>query len=129
MEDPAPIPEDRPLTAHEEALVRWLLEHGNPDAAVFLPQLAQARVVSQCPCGCASIDFAIGGVVPPAGAGMNVLSDYMWQADDGTHCGVFVFACGGLLSGLEVWSADGLEAVSSLPAIERLRPLAAAQTT
>jgi hypothetical protein len=128
MADPTPIPEDRPLTPQEQALVRWLLEHGNPDAAGYLPQLAQARVVSRCPCGCASIDFSIGGAVPLAGAGMHVLSDYVWQADDGTHCGIFVFSCGGLLAGLEVWSADGMEAVSALPAIERLRPMAAAQS-
>src|SRR5258708_32401285 len=74
--DTGPIPEDRPLTAQEAGLGRWLLEHGNPDAAGFLPQLADARVVSRCPCGCASIDFAIGGVVPAAGSGMHVLADY-----------------------------------------------------
>jgi hypothetical protein len=43
---------------------------------------------------------------------MHVLSDYVWQADDGTHCGVFVFSCGGLLAGVEVWSADGMEVVA-----------------
>jgi hypothetical protein len=123
--DPAPIPEDRPLTALEGVLVQWLLEHGNPDAASYLPQLAQARVVSRCPCGCASIDFAIGGAVAPAGARMLVLSDYVWQADDGAHCGVFVFACGGQLAGLEVWTADGAGPVSTLPEVERLHPLAA----
>ena len=118
-----PIYEDRLLTAQEAALVQWLLEHGNPDAAEFLPQIADARVVSRCPCGCASIDFSIGGVIPPAGTGMHILSDYVWQAADGAHCGVFVFARSGQLVGLEVWSADGMEAVSSLPTVEQLRPL------
>jgi hypothetical protein len=125
MEGTGPIPEDRPLTAQEAALVRWLLEHGNPDAAGFIPQLADAWVVSRCPCGCASIDFAIGGMVPPAGAGMHVLSDYLWQAADGAQCGVFLFACGGQLAGMEVWSVDGMQTVGSLPAIEQLRPLKA----
>ncbi len=120
-----PIPENRPLSQPEHALVRWLLEHGNPDAAGFLPQLPHARVVSRCPCGCASIDFSIGADAPPRGAGMHVLSDYVWQADNGAHCGVFVFSFGGQLAGLEVWSADGrLEKVTLLPAIERLCPLA-----
>ena len=128
MADLVPLHEDRPLTQPEQALVRWLLEHGNPDAAGYLSQLAEARVVSRCPCGCASIDFAIGGTTPPAGAGMHVLSDYVWQAGEGTHGGVFVFSCGGLLAGLEVWSADGTEAAASLPAVEWLRPMAAARS-
>ena len=54
---PVPTQQDRPLTEQERSLVRWLLEHGNPDAAEFLPQLADAWVVSRCGCGCASIDF------------------------------------------------------------------------
>jgi hypothetical protein len=118
-----PIPEDRPLTAREAALVRWLLEHGKPEASGFIPQVADARVVSRCPCGCASIGFSVAGVVPPAQAGMDVLSDYVWQAGDGTHCGVFVFARGGQLAGLEVWTADGTEPVTSLPTVEQLRAL------
>jgi hypothetical protein len=118
-----PTPEDRPLTAQEAALVRWLLEHGNPDAAGFIPELAYAWVVSRCPCGCASIDFAIGGVVPATGVGMHTLSDHVWQASDGTQCGVFVFAIGGQLAGLEVWSADGNEPIRQLPAVEQLQPL------
>jgi hypothetical protein len=118
-----PIIEDRPLTAHEKALVRWLLEHGKPEAAGFLPQLGNAWVVSRCPCGCASIDFAIGGVVPPSEAGMHVLSDYVWDAADGTCCGVFVFERGGQLNGLEVWTADGTKPVTSLPTVDQLRPL------
>jgi hypothetical protein len=123
-----PIPEDRPLTAQEAGLVRWLLEHGHPDAAGFVPQLADAWVVSRCPCGCASVDFAIGGAVPPAGTGIHVLADYVWQAAEGAQCGVFVFARGGQLAGLEVWSADGMNAVSSLPAVKQLRPLVASQS-
>ena len=46
---PMPIPEDRPLTAEEQSLVQWLLEQGNSDAAPFLSQLSDARVVSRCP--------------------------------------------------------------------------------
>jgi hypothetical protein len=60
-----PLPEDRPLSTKESSLVQWMLEHGNPDSACFLTQVDEARVVSRCPCGCASIDFAIGGFVPP----------------------------------------------------------------
>ena len=115
--------QDRPLTEHERSLVKWLLEHGNPDAAEFLPQLAEAWVVSRCGCGCASIDFAIGGVPPRSDAGMHILSDYEWQTDDSVYCGAFVFACGGRLAGLEVWSVDGQSSAASLPRIDQLHPL------
>ena len=126
---PVSTQQDRPLTEHERSLVRWLLEHGNPDAAEFLPQLADAWVVSRCGCGCASIDFAIGGVLPADDAGMHILSDYGWQTDDGTYCGGFVFARGGQLAGLEVWSVDGLSSAGSLPRIDQLHPLDESLTT
>jgi hypothetical protein len=124
MVDAGPISEARPLTADESALLRWLLEQGHPGASGFLSQLAGVRVVSRCPCGCPSIDFAVGGVEPPAGVGMQILSDYQWRTADGALFGVFVFARGGLLAGLEVWSVDGLAAASMLPAIQQLQPLA-----
>ena len=117
------IPGGRPLTAQEASLVGWLLEHGSPDAAAFLPQLFEARVVSRCHCGCASIDFAIGAEVAPVATGVQVLSDYEWVEADGSLFGVFVFARGGRLAGLEVWSVDGRSTASSLPAIDQLRPL------
>ena len=123
-----PIPEDRGLTAQETSLVAWLLEHGNPDFVDFLPDLSEARVISRCPCGCASVDFAIGAAVPPVGAGLHVLSDYQWQAADGSLFGVFVFERGGQQAGLEVWSIDGQIAASSLPEIDQLRPLVFAPT-
>ena len=120
-----PIREDRPLTVEEEGLVRWLLEHGIPgtDATSFLPQIDQARVVSRCPCGCASIDFAIVGRTPPAGVPLQVLSDYEWDGDSGAKFGVFVFVKADLLAGLEVWSIDGLATPDKLPAIEALKPI------
>ena len=121
------IPEDRPLTAQEVALVRWLLNHGTAASTSFMPQLDQARVVSRCYCGCASIDFAIGGMVPPAGDGIQILADYEWQTAERHLFGVFVFARAGLLAGLEVYSVDGLADAKCLPAVEQLRPLGAGQ--
>jgi hypothetical protein len=119
------IPEDRPLTVEEMQLIRWLLEHGpvGAETPTFLAQLDQARVVSRCPCGCASINFAIAGQLPPPGAGLQVLSDYQWVGNAGAEFGVFVFAKAGVLSGLEVWSIDGLAAANHLPKIESLKPI------
>jgi hypothetical protein len=119
----ATIAEDRLLTTDEVTLIQWLLEHGTTDAAGFLPQVAKARVVSRCQCGCPSIYFAVDGVGPPVGSGMYILADYQWQAANGALFGVFVFARDAILSGLEVWSVDGLAIMSELPAIEQLQKL------
>jgi hypothetical protein len=35
MATPTAIPEDRPLTAAEVALVRWLLRHGIPQSSSY----------------------------------------------------------------------------------------------
>jgi hypothetical protein len=118
-----PIPDDRPLTATERELLRWLLEHGGAKAAGFLPQLESARVVTRCPCGCASIDFSVGGVTPPAGSGMEVLADFHWPGPDGTPFGIFAYAQAGLLAGLEVWSAGEAAAPSVLPRPDQLEPM------
>jgi hypothetical protein len=122
MTTAAPIPDDRPLTTNEASLVRWLLEHGTPAAGGFLPQLAVARVAFRCTCGCASIDFAIGGVIPAAGP-IGLLADYEYQSGDGHLFGAFVFERAGLLAGLEVWSIDGRSAASWLPEVDQLKPI------
>jgi hypothetical protein len=67
------IPEDRVLSGDERSLVRWMLEHGESHALPFLPQLEEARVAARCPCGCASIDFAIGTKRAPNSGGMDIL--------------------------------------------------------
>ena len=115
--------EDRPLTAQESALTTWLLEHGEAAAAQFVPQVARARVVARCPCGCASVDFAIDGQRHPAGEGMQILSDYQWHGAGGELFGIFVFARGNFLSGLEVWSIDGEATPTFLPEPSVLTPL------
>ena len=64
-------------------------EHGNhPHAASFLPQFDRARVVSRCPCGCATIDLQVEGFPPPTG-GMQLLGDFYFEAD-GEVSGAFI---------------------------------------
>src|SRR2546423_2577487 len=111
------IAENRSLTSAEAALLRWLLQHGTPQASGYLPQLDRARVASRCYCGCASINFAIDGVVAAPGNGISILADYEWQCAGGELFGVFVFERNGLLAGLEIWSQDGLAQATSLPDI------------
>jgi len=118
MEHRSTIPEDRPLSAQELALVRWLLDHGAPSARTYLGEIETLRVVSRCGCGCASVDFVNA---PPAG--LDVLSDYKWQDEQGRLFGAFAFAKAGKLAGIEVWSIDGRATPSSLPDPSDLAPI------
>jgi hypothetical protein len=117
------IPEDRPLSEAERGLVKWLLQHGNSEAHELLPQLERARVVSRCSCGCASVDFSIGGEVLAPRSGMSVVSDYRWDSPEGYLFGVFAYSRGGLLSGIDLWSIDGRSTASTLPNTDQLRPI------
>ena len=116
------IEEDRALTAEEQTLVRWLLEHGERHAPAFISQLADARVIGRCPCGCASIDFSVAGVRPPTAGGIDILSDYCWQDTSGHRFGAFVFSRNGRLAGLDLWSVDGVATATYLPHPDQLTP-------
>lgn len=93
---------NRQLTSAEEQLIRWMLEHGNPDARAFLAQLEKAQVTpDRCPCGCASIDLSIDGIPEPSG-GLHILADFVFGTDNDLS-GIFVFEKSGVLAGLEVY--------------------------
>ncbi len=93
---------DRPLTSHEKQLIRWLLEHGNQEAQLFLSQLEKAKATSwRCPCGCASINLSIDSSPEPSG-GLHILADFVFGSDTDLS-GVFVFEKSGVLAGLEVY--------------------------
>ena len=114
--------EDRPLSDEEHSLVRWMLEHGESHAPSFLSQLEQARVSSRCRCGCASVNFSVAGTESSV-TGMDILSDYVWEDAEGHKFGAFVFARGGLLAGLDLYSVDGAVTPTWLPSSGQLHPL------
>jgi len=60
MEDKHFIQDHRDLTSDERVLLEWLLANGYEGASAFVSQLAQAKVVSRCACGCPTIDLAVG---------------------------------------------------------------------
>jgi hypothetical protein len=122
------IPDNRALSDEERSLVGWMLEHGESRAPSFLPQLEQARVAARCHCGCASINFAIASQRAPNSGPMDILSDYVWQDSERHKFGAFVFARGGLLAGLDVYSVDGAVTPTWLPKPSQLRPLPFANT-
>ncbi len=66
----------RPLTDEERTLVRWMLQHGEPGAKMYLEQLDEAVVSGGCSCGCASIDFQIADRHPDPQQGMTILSKF-----------------------------------------------------
>jgi hypothetical protein len=112
---------NRPLTDTVMQLVRWMLEHGNPDAQAFLSQLEMLEVTPlRCPCGCATLDFQLRGC-PPAPPGVHILSDFVFGDEENLN-GIFLYESGGVLSGLEVVGYSG-QAPQFLPSPEILRPL------
>jgi hypothetical protein len=111
-------PGNRPLTEQERRLLRWMLEHGKPEALAYIPQLVHAQVTPwRCPCGCASFNLSIEGQPAPDG-GMRLLADFLFGEDAGT----FVFHQSGVLGGLEIYGFVG-DAPRRLPTPEELRPI------
>jgi hypothetical protein len=110
---------NRELTDHERRLLRWMLEHGNPEAERFLPQLELAEVTPwKCPCGGASMNFRIRGR-PEATPGVHPIADFIYGEGYEAN-GIFLFEKDGILSGLEVYGLAG-DAPKSLPEPEELR--------
>lgn len=112
---------NRPLTPVEEQLIRWMLEHGNPDAGAFLSQLEKAQATPyQCPCGCASINISVSGL-PESSGGLHILADFIFGAENELS-GIFVYEKkNGVLAGLEIYGLAG-DAPKALPLPESLRP-------
>ena len=110
-----PIPSRR-LSHHEYSLAQWMLHHGEPAGVSFLAQLSGACVVSQCACGCGSIDFEVDGLDSPQG-GLRVLGDFV--IGDSAY-GAFIFERGGVLAGIELY-ARAADPPGTLPPPELLR--------
>src|SRR5580693_5152312 len=110
---------NRPMLIEEKNLVRWMLEHGKPEAKNFLSQLDKAEVTPwRCPCGCASINFLIPGHPAPSG-GLHPLADFIFGNDENLS-GIFVYEQNGVLAGLEVYGLAG-DAPRLLPSSNSLR--------
>jgi len=115
MQSPPETSDVRDLSAQERHLVEGMLIRGSPDSVRYLEQLARIHVVSNCTCGCASINFALVGCAPPAGP-MRVIADFLY-GDDSSLCGAFQFEQDGVLAGLEVYGL-AVQAPKALPRLE-----------
>src|SRR4051812_45075954 len=93
--------QNRPLTAEQYALLRWMLEHADPRAASFVPQLDRVRVTPwRCPCGCASFKTIVEGMPLPTGS-MEGLADFTFGSPE-QLCGISPYVQSGVLGGVEV---------------------------
>ena len=97
------IHEDRALTDEERRLLAWLIQSGTGNSAELMAQLAEARVVSRCGCGCPTIDLAIGTRSEPTRGGSSIVADVSGKSPEGYDVGVILHVREGLLSELEVY--------------------------
>lgn len=118
---PNTISEDRPLTTEEHSFLLWLLSEGGDRSRTYLSQVEKAHVVGRCGCGCASINLSIDGVSHYGSAGMDTLCAYRWSSPAGHLFEVFVFACGGLVAGIDLWSIDAQSIPSEIPSTSVLQ--------
>lgn len=118
------IPEVRPLSEQERTLLRWMVKGSSGVHSDLLAQLDRTTVVARCGCGCASIDFAVDGVEEEKKEPMDLISDYAWKTKAGNLCGAYLFTRRDRLAGFDLWSIDGAETPSTLPAIGALFPFA-----
>lgn len=111
--------ERRSLTAVEDSLVRWLLLNGSTGADALLQQVDHVVVVTQCTCGCPTIDFEVPEHLRVAGLD-RIVSDFYGETADKYQVGVILLVEKGLLSSLEVYDYEG-RAGFGLPVVETLR--------
>ncbi|MDP2233096.1 MAG: hypothetical protein Q8K89_05640 [Actinomycetota bacterium] len=110
------IPEDRPISAKEAALVSWLLLNAQMgcDTAGRSASVDDLRVVGRCSCGCPSVDFVENG----QGSGAFPIASAYGTTVDGVVAALVVWEREGVISGLELCELD--EPVRSLPLIDTL---------
>jgi len=96
----------RPLTEQEAALLRWMLEHSGSDAHTYLDQISRLRVVSECTCGCPTIDLALDDQPTATTGGSLVIADAEGESSEGFKVNVIVHVRDDVISELEVVAFD-----------------------
>lgn len=112
---------DRALTSEENALIEWLLLHGEPCARNFLHQVELVRVRSRCSCGCPSIDLAVPQTTPAAATNVRLLADFVGTVGK-ELVGVLLHQSGGWLTELEIYAFGEAPVPFILPDPSTLRP-------
>jgi hypothetical protein len=112
------VPDERPLSREEIALMEWLVDHGRSDASKYRSQIPKLRVVSRCGCGCPTIDLAIGESRKIGSS--HIIADGEAKSPEGAHVGIILHVREDEISELEVFSASGEDSVFTLPKPERI---------
>jgi len=113
---------DRPLSEEERSLLIWLVDNGDEEARSLKHEIERVTVETECGCGCASIDFAVDGKSLKVNSGMIVVSDHLYESENGNQMGCFLYSIEGHLAGIEVYSLDGEETPNVLPNPQKLYP-------
>ena len=90
----------RPVTPHEAAVLRWLLQNAATRHAPGYQTypVEQLRVIDGCKCGCTSLDFA-----PGAWGGGTIIADAIALYPDRQQAGLILWARDGEITSLEVY--------------------------
>ncbi|MCW8128010.1 hypothetical protein [Microbulbifer halophilus] len=110
----------RPLSEREKELLFWLSTHPTSDVHIPGNEIDDLSIAAECGCGCASVDFAIGGEPISQENGITIVADYLYKSSEQNQMGCFLFLSNGHLGGIEVWSVDGAETPKNLPAPQEL---------
>ncbi len=94
---------ERDITAHEGAILEWLLDHAAMrDVAPYRARpIAALRVTGGCDCGCSSLDFASS-----ATGSRVMLADALAVYPDQQKAGLILWGCDGDIVMLEVYQMD-----------------------
>ena len=105
----------RPITSPEAAVLKRMIDTcaTGPVGDVVRSSIVDLQVVSQCECGCDTVNFA--SLSTPA----KVLADGVAQTPDGRSIGVIVFGTADRITCLEVYSYDDVPA--RLPTLESIQ--------
>jgi hypothetical protein len=114
------IREERDLTPSERRLIECLIRHGRAVSGDLLEQLAVARVVSRCGCGCPTIDLAVGDRLARTTGGWDVVGDAAGLSPEGVAITAILHVRDGLLAELEVYASSGYNGPFTLPDPEQL---------
>lgn len=106
-------------TQDELRLVKWLIANSSPDSFKYASQISQLQVVSRCPCGCPSVDFAIAGRSRFGPSEVIACAD--GHSPEGTPVWVMLHSHQGEIAELEVYPLANDAGVFGLPKPESLK--------
>jgi hypothetical protein len=115
------VPFCRSLSPQERAITQWLLEHADPAAKQFTPQLESARVIGRCDCGCPTISMLISQEAPAVCSRRNLVATAIGVVDD-NFVKLMLMQSNGYLSCLNIHIPDFIKRPCGLPSLESMKP-------